>query len=1093
MYTSLQKFGQGTVRLFLLLLVLSLWIPTTTVFSQGTPTDLIISEYIEGSSNNKALEIYNGTAAPINLNTGGYRIQMYFNGSTTAGLNIILNGIVAAGDVFVVAQSAASPTILAQADQTNGSGWFNGDDAVVLRKTSATGPIVDSIGQIGFDPGTEWSNCAAGTADNTILRKSGIVTGDTNPNDIFNPGLQWDGFASDTFAFLGSNNINAPIAAAIHDVQGSGTSIANPTTPVTVSAIVTADFSAANQLTGFFIQEEDNDADGNLLTSEGIFIYSCGIATPITVGDHVTVTGFPQESFGQSQINPLTGGITVHSSSHPLPTPATINLPVTLPPLDTTNGITFNTALANALQTVYEPYEGMRVNFTDTLTVSEYFELFRFGEVVLYEGGRPFQYTHVDDTPTQAEYEDHLVNLASRRLVIGDDNDVQNSSLPNGVMYYPQPDGFSPSNYFRGGDTVSNLTGILGFAFGEYQVRPVAEPLTVFTQVNQRPEAPTSDGRLTVASFNVLNYFLTIDTNASTTSGACGPNQNQDCRGADSVAELVQQTEKLVNALDGLNADIYGLIEMENTTGVEPLAYLVDELNISAGAGTYAYVDTGVIGTDAIRVGIIYDTTTVVPVGQMAVLDDPSFVNPFNAAIDRNRPALAQSFREIETGGVFTVVVNHLKSKGSDCGGAPDDSPFQGNCNGTRTAAAAALVDWLETDPTGVQDSDYLLIGDYNAYAHEDPISVLEDDMNISDLDFTDLNRSFHGLNAYSYVFDGQLGYLDYALSSAALTPQVVDITEWHINADEVPVLDYNDDVRDMDGEAAFEEEPDGNDLTEDRWFRTSDHDPVFVGLNLNPPTIVVTDAIDEGILSELSAVTTDLIGEVIFSWDLDNNGSFEATGNPVWITSDDGPAELPITIQACDELLFCVTVTTSITVNNVAPELAIYTVPAEPLFQGETVRVLFAITDPSEADTNAGFTISATCTAETALADELDCFVPTNTTNWSITGTATDKDGGEGNATLSDIEVLNTSAAINYIIDIVQTTSGLNAGQKNSLISKLLNIQQHLSNDNQALNQLNAFRNQVIDLQATGVLSVDDMNILLTLADRLAQSISNS
>jgi len=120
---------------------------------------------------------------------------------------------------------------------------------------------------------------------------------------------------------------------------------------------------------------------------------------------------------------------------------------------------------------------------------------------------------------------------------------------------------------------------------------------------------------------------------------------------------------------------------------------------------------------------------------------------------------------------------------------------------------------------------------------------------------------------------------------------------------------------------------------------------------------------------------------------------------------------------------------------------------------------------------------------------------VPSNTTNWSITGTAVDKDGGSDSEILSDIVVLNTHDAINYVIAAVQATPGLNNGQKNALITKLLHVQQQVANgnDNAALNQLNAFMNQVVDLQATGVISVDAMNNLLTLADRLAQSIQNS
>jgi predicted extracellular nuclease len=1273
MYKLLQT-GQGTVRFVILLLVLSIWIPATTVFGQDVATDLIISEYIEGSSNNKAIEIYNGTGAPINLGTGSYNVQMFFNGNPVSTLTINLTGTVAHGDVFVLAQSSANATILAQADQTNGSGWFNGDDAVVLRKGTT---VIDSLGQAGVDPGTEWGAGLASTADNTLRRKIVICSGDTINNDVFDPAVQWDGFATDTFAGLGSHTADCaflppvvineiqvntigtdwefvevtgtpglalssytligiesdtgtlagtidkiiplsgvipddgfwwaasptgqatylicgtadseitdnsfenssatyllvegftgtagtdldtnndgvldstpwtylldsiaivdsaadfaytnatrrgpdgtlqpsgvyrnpdkgdwsntflnfndadgtpgvsnlgvcepppppePELAFIHEIQGTGTGVVNPGTAVIITAIVTADFSANDQLDGFYVQEEDADADANPQSSEGIFVYcgnnNCGTFPAISVGDKVTVTGVQEEAFEQSQINVAAGSIVVNSSGNPLPTPASVTLPV-----------------IGEIGAFYEPFEGMLVSFNNTLYVAEYFELFRFGEVVLYEGGRPYQYTHVDESPTPEEFAAYQALLASRRIIIGDDNNSQNSSLPDGVLYYPQPDGFSNENFFRGGDTVSNLTGVLGFAFGEYNVLPVAAYPAEFVSANPRPAAPISDGSLTVASFNVLNYFQTIDTTASTNTGHCGPDLTQDCRGADSAAELEQQTNKLVTALLALNADIYGLVEMENTTEVEPLEYLVDVMNAELGTETYAFVDTGVIGSDAIRVGIIYNTTTVAPVGVWQALEDQSFVNPFSASIDRNRPALAQSFREYATGGVFTVVVNHFKSKGSGCGDG-DDSAIQGNCNGTRTAAAHALLDWLLTDPTGVHDSDYLLVGDYNAYANEDPIKALEAG------GYADLNATIVGTSAYSYVFDGQLGYLDYALSSSTLTGQVEDIAEWHINADEVPVFDYNDDVR-TTGEAAFEEEPDGNDLTENGPYRTSDHDPVFVGMNLIAPTFAIAPSFttDEGTAVELEAVAANFNGTVTISWDLDNDEIFEVTGNPISTTPNDGPAELLITVQACDELNYCLTAQSTITVNNVAPTLALYTVPQAPLFQGETVRVLFNVTDPGAIDTATGFTISASCTIETLIGDELDCAVPTTVTSWSITGTAVDKDGGSDSETLSDIIVLNTHDAINYVIGVVQATPGLNNGQKNALITKLLHIQQQVANGNDtiALNQLTAFMNQVVDLQTTGVISVDAMNNLLTLADRLAQSIQNS
>jgi uncharacterized protein len=178
----------------------------------ATITELFLSEYIEGSSNNKALEIYNGTGATIDLATGGYNVQMFFNGNTSAGLTINLTGTVASSDVYVLAQSSASATILAQADQTSGAGWFNGDDAVVLRKGTT---IIDSIGQIGVDPGSEWGTGLTSTADNTLRRLSTILAGDTNGSDAFEPSFQWQGFATDSFDGLGSHSTSLPSADPI--------------------------------------------------------------------------------------------------------------------------------------------------------------------------------------------------------------------------------------------------------------------------------------------------------------------------------------------------------------------------------------------------------------------------------------------------------------------------------------------------------------------------------------------------------------------------------------------------------------------------------------------------------------------------------------------------------------------------------------------------------------------------------------------------------------------------------------------------------------------------------------------------------------
>jgi DNA/RNA endonuclease G (NUC1) len=206
----LERISPPVRRLLAISLLLAALIGTTLYSlppsGEAATTDLIFSEYIEGSSNNKALEIYNGTGAAVPLT--GYTIEMYFNGATTNPFIITLSGTVANSGTFVIAPTNANATILAAANQQAGSAWFNGDDAVLLKKN---GVIIDSIGQFGSDPGTEWGTGFTSTADNTIRRKSTICAGDTVANDAFNPATEWDGFAQDTFSGLGSHTANCGV------------------------------------------------------------------------------------------------------------------------------------------------------------------------------------------------------------------------------------------------------------------------------------------------------------------------------------------------------------------------------------------------------------------------------------------------------------------------------------------------------------------------------------------------------------------------------------------------------------------------------------------------------------------------------------------------------------------------------------------------------------------------------------------------------------------------------------------------------------------------------------------------------------------
>jgi predicted extracellular nuclease len=631
----------------------------------------------------------------------------------------------------------------------------------------------------------------------------------------------------------------APVSANISDndapvtlistIQGDGSESPLVGQQVKIEAIVVGNFQdgdgdASRNLRGFYVQEEDADADadGNALTSEGIFIFENGnFITDVNVGDKVQITGTVDEFFGETQLDTITN-ITVISTENPLPTAATI----TLPAAATTLGQNGN------VQPDLEAFEGMRVNFTDTLTISEMFNLDRFNEIKLVQGDRPIQFTQNND-PSAAGLAAHLQEVGARTITYDDGLNQQNQLIGN-------LDGFghtfSTATDIRMGDTITGLSGVLSYQWAgnsasgaTWRVRSTQNGENTVTKVNDRPATPEDvGGSLKVTGFNVLNYFKTIDLSGVNT--AIG----QDPRGADTADEFNRQTDKLVTALLAIDADVLGLVELENDfqpgSSGNAIEYLVDQLNAIDGAGTYAWVNpsTQFVGTDAIAVGLIYKPGAVSLVGNVVILDTPAFVDPNNTGEDRNRPAVAQTFEDLATGETFTAVVNHLKSKGASgltAGDAnnpdSDQGDGQGFWNDTRAKSAQALVDWLNTNPTGVNDSDYILLGDFNAYAQEDPVKVLEA------AGYVNLADNFSGGTATSYVFDGQVGTLDYAFASPSLFSQVTGATEWGINSDEADALDYNLDFG-RDPAIADRISP----------IRTSDHDPVIVGLQLNTTAV---------------------------------------------------------------------------------------------------------------------------------------------------------------------------------------------------------------------------------------------------------------
>ncbi|MCG9760167.1 MULTISPECIES: ExeM/NucH family extracellular endonuclease [unclassified Pseudoalteromonas] len=750
--------------------------------------EVIISEYVEGSSYNKAIELYNGSDEAVSLT--GYSVNFFFNGATEARTNIELSGELAAKSTYVIAHADSAAEIIAKAQLTNTSSWFNGDDAVTL---TLNGAVVDSLGQVGVDPGSEWVDGDIRTKDKTLVRDPAITTGRTDATSAFVGTGQWLALAKNDFSNLGIH-INGgdvpepePVICGenntlISAIQGAGDASPLAGETVEVQAVVTASLQSDAGLGGFFLQEESTDYDADNNTSEGIFVVYT--ATPVSAGDVVKLRGKVEEKYGQTQlINvdavELCGSATASATT------------VTLP---AENGL--------------EAYEGMLVSISNELVVNDTYGLARYGEVRLGTE-RLYQSTQVA-TPGDAANQLEAENKR-KEILLDDGSSVQNPD----VIPYPSPT-LDAYNTLRLGDSVTGLEGVLGYGYSQYRIHPTTTPNFVHT--NLRTEAPQIEerGDLRIASFNVLNYFN------GDGQGAGFPTS----RGADNLEEFERQKAKTVAAISALDADIIGLLEVENDGFGEfsAIADLVNALNATDSANTYAFVNLNVdqVGGDAITSGIIYRSNKVAEVGT------PAFTEavPFDYG---NRPPVVQTFKEANGEEIFTVVMAHLRSKGS-CSKAEgldqDQNDGQGCWNQTRVTAVNTLATWLGTNPTGVAEDDVIILGDMNAYAQEDPINTYVEN------GYANIKQTLHGSSLdYSYVYQGRIGSLDHAFASNTMMEKVKSVTDWHINADEPVALDYNTEYKSDTHKAS---------LYATHAYRASDHDPVVIDLNLaKEPTII--------------------------------------------------------------------------------------------------------------------------------------------------------------------------------------------------------------------------------------------------------------
>lgn len=423
----------------------------------------------------------------------------------------------------------------------------------------------------------------------------------------------------------------------------------------------------------------------------------------------------------------------------------------------------------------WDDYEGMTLCFNQTLYVVSNYSWQRYGEVTLA--------SHMLKAPTEGAIPG---SVAYQNLVA--QNNADQIVLDGTTATYPSPIPFADANGTRRtGSRVDNLTGVLTYTSHGYVVYPSSTP--VFYG-NERPVAVNLQGNynLKIVSFN-LEYYL-----ADNFGTGYGPAN---------ATESLRQHKKIMHALEAIDADIFGLVEIQ--TGQNALRRLTDSLNAYAGYAKYAFINDGTSTNGSYaKAGYIYRVDKVTPINNLR----------YNDTAVKNRKK-AQGFRLLENNAAFIFCLNHFKSKsGNGSGSDSDQGDGQGSYNGTRVQESNSVLSNIPAYQTYYGDNDVLIMGDLNSYSQEDPIRAF------TNAGYTNLVQYFNADTAYSYSYHSSFGLLDHAIGNSSLLSQVVDVKPFHINADEPSMFEYQNSTTFVDD-----------------MYRCSDHDPVVVALNLLPPT----------------------------------------------------------------------------------------------------------------------------------------------------------------------------------------------------------------------------------------------------------------
>jgi len=598
-------------------------------------------------------------------------------------------------------------------------------------------------------------------------------------------------------AFLGlltGNLAQAQTSTPIGTIQGSGVLATSGT--YTIEGVVTGVYPGLSPA-GFYVQNDIASADTDPTTSDALYVVQTN--PTVVVGNRVRITGAVQEiastpSFNQAVLT--SPAITVLAASSALP--AFIVL----------DNATFS-------MTAAEAYEGMRVRFLAPVTVSDLSTLKSRGELDISLRGLVYQPTQMvdpNDDPASGTSSTGTSNVAAVNAY-QTANVAKSLLLDDGrAAVNPQPTPYldATTGTVRVGSTINALRGIMGYGGSNWRIQPLTGP-DAPEVITVRPPVPVfSNAQVKVASMNVLNFF-----NGDGLGGGFPTS-----RGANTLADFQRQRSKIIAALTQMNADVFGLMEIEND-GTGPnsaIQDLVNGLNQVLGAGTYAFINDGANSqpnnTDLIHCAIVYKPAVLTPYGNVLLA---------TVAGTFERPPLAQLFTTNNTAvrDTFALVVNHLKSKASGSGANADQQDGQGASNLRRKNQAAALVQFINNVVRPAGTRYVVSVGDYNANYEEDPLDILR-------------AAGFvlgSPASSVSYVFNGLSGSLDHAVLSPELVGHAA-VEKWHINAAEPEFLEY-----DVAGAAT--------DITSP--FRSSDHDPVLIGLNFRSTVTATGKSAAEG------------------------------------------------------------------------------------------------------------------------------------------------------------------------------------------------------------------------------------------------------